>query len=73
MLDLQLKRTPGENIAKFALRVLAEGHKLYSEHFKEYPQFTLTQYDFSRASKVIDDKKQGARGKTNLFVNIFNN
>ena len=58
-----LKRAPGENTAKFASRVLAERHKFYSEHFKEYPRFTLTQYDFNRACKVIDDKISNWRGK----------
>jgi len=44
-------------------RVFTERYKLYSEHFKEYPQFTLSQYDFNRASKVIDEKVSFWRNK----------
>ena len=58
-----LKKAPGEGSAKFGARVLTERHKLYSEHFKEYPQFTISQYDFNRVSKVIDEKISFWRNK----------
>jgi len=63
-----LKKAPGEGSAKFGARVLTERHKLYSEHFKEYPQFTLNQYDFNRVSKVIDEKISSWRNKEDKAV-----
>ena len=51
-----LKKAPDEGSAKFGARVLTERYKLYSEHFKGYPQLTFSQYDFNRVSKVIDEK-----------------
>lgn len=62
-LCFSLKKAPGEGSAKFGARVLTERYKLYSEHFKEYPQFTLSQYDFNRVSKVIDKKISFWRNK----------
>ena len=58
-----LKKAPGEGSAKFGARVLTERYNLSSEHFKEYPQFTLSQYDFNRVSKVIDEKISFWRNK----------
>ena len=58
-----LKKCPGEGSAKFGARVLAERYKLYTEQFKEYPQFTLSQYDFNRVCKVIDEKVSNWRHK----------
>ena len=58
-----LKKAPDEGSAKFGARVLTERHKLYSEHFKGYPQFTLSQYDFNRVSKVIDKEISFWRNK----------
>ena len=62
-LCLNLKKSPSEGSAKFGARVLAERHKLYTEHFKEYPQFALGQYDFNRVCKTIDDKVTNWRNK----------
>ena len=58
-----LKRSPEESTTKFGHRVLAERHHLYSEHFKDYAQFTLSKYDFSRACKIIDEKIANWRNK----------
>ena len=58
-----LKRSPEESTTKFGQRVLAERHRLYSEHFKDYAQFTLGQYDFNRACKIIDEKIANWRNK----------
>ena len=58
-----MKKAPDEGSLKFGARVLTERHKLYSEHFKGYPQFTLSQYDFNRVSKVIDEKISFWRNK----------
>ena len=74
-LCLNLKKSPSEGSAKFGARVLAERHKLYTEHFKEYPQFALGQYDFNRVCKTIDDKGyqlEEQRGQRSLFSNICN-
>ena len=58
-----LKKAPSEGSAKFGARLITERHKLYSEHFKEYPQFTLSQYDLNRVSKVINEKISFWRNK----------
>jgi len=58
-----MKKSPDEGSAKFGARTLAERHKLYSEHFKEYPRFSLSQYEFNRVSKVIDEKIGSWRNK----------
>lgn len=63
-----LKKAPGEGSAKFCTRVLTERHKCYSEHFKEYPQFTLNQCDFNRVSKVINEKISSWRNKEDKAV-----
>ena len=57
-----IKKSPDEAAAKFGARTLAERYKLYSEHFKEYPRFSLSQYEFNRVSKVIDERL-GTGGK----------
>ena len=67
-----LKKAPGEGSAKFGTRVLTGRHKLYSEHFKEYPQFTLNQYDFNCVSKVIDEKISSRRNKDKaVYLSTF--
>ena len=68
-----LKKSPAEGSAKFGARVLAERHKLYSEHFKEYPQFALSQYDFNRVCKTIDEKIGSWRhkGDKEIYLSTF--
>ena len=53
--------------------MLAERFKFYSEHFKDYSQFTLSQYDFNRACKVIDDKIANwrNRGDKGTYLSTF--
>ena len=43
--------------------MLAERYHLYSEHFKDYAQFTLSQYDFNRVCKIVDEKIANWRNK----------
>ena len=57
------KKSPNEGSAKFKARIFAERHKLYSEHFKVYPQLSLSQYEFNRVRKVIDEKVKNWRHK----------
>ena len=52
-----------EGRAKFGARIITERFKLYSQHFKEYPQFALSQYDFNRVCKVTDGKITNWRSK----------
>ena len=68
-----MKKSPDEGSAKFGATILAERHKLYSEHFKEYPQLSLSQYEFNRVSKVIDDKVRNwrHRGDKETYLSTF--
>ena len=58
-----IEKIPGEGSAKFGSRVLQERFKIYSEHFKEYPQFHMSQHDFYRVCKTIDEKIGNWRNK----------
>ena len=68
-----MKKSPSEGSAKFGARTLAERYKLYSEHFKEYPRFSLSQYEFNRVSKVIDEKVKNWRhkGEKETYLSTF--
>ena len=68
-----MKKSPSEGSAKFGTRTLAERYKLYSEHFKEYPRFSLSQYEFNRVSKVIDEKVKNWRlkGDKETYLSSF--
>ena len=68
-----IKKSPDEAAAKFGARTLAERYKLYSEHFKEYPRFSLSQYEFNRVSKVIDEKVRNWRqkGDKEMYLTTF--
>ena len=68
-----IKKSPDEAASKFGARILGERHKLYSEHFKEYPLFSLSQYEFNRVSKVIDEKVRNWRqkGDKEMYLSTF--
>lgn len=70
----QLSREIGEGQAKYGARVLRERYKLYSQHFKEFPQLNIPdQKEFNRVIKIIDNKFGTWRSKNDkeAYINKF--
>ena len=68
-----IKKAFSEGNAKFGSRVLQERYKLYCENFNGYSKFDISQYEFNRVSKKIDEQIVNWRRKEDkqLYLSRF--